>query len=254
MTGLIESLEKAITKLYRKRAAGRLYARAGGVVQRGLFAGMRLDQTSHLSNSYMALKAYGLYETEVHAWLALQPDVDTLVNIGAGEGYYSIGLVRIGKAKRAISFELDGKGRSAIAVNAAANSLGDKIAIHGAAGADLVDVLKREEADPRSTVLLCDIEGGEFSVITPELVRFLSGARFAIELHGFAVADGEKAISDLAGLFAGTHDVEIVKAGPRDWSGIAEIEALNDLERALVTTEGRKKLGRWLFATPRAAA
>jgi hypothetical protein len=252
MAGLIESLEKAITKVYRKRVARRLYDQSSKAVERGPFKGMKLIAFSHISSAPLALKLFGLYEQEVVAFLTSLKDRDTLINLGAGDGYYSVGLIRAAIVKRALSFEIDEKGRRAIADNAAQNGVAGSVSIFGAADAGLLDTLKAEGVDPASAILLCDIEGAEFDVIDDALVAALQGAAFAIELHDFRFADGARRLEALTARLSKTHDVEIVKAGPADWSGIAELEALHDNARALVTSDGRKKLGLWLFARPNA--
>lgn len=252
MTGLLESIEKAITKLYRKRIAARVFAQLGHTVKYGPFKGLAFERTSHLSNSDLVLKALGLYETEITARMLDMPGITTLVNLGAGDGYFPIALLRSGKVLRAIGFEMIEEGRKAIAANASLNGVADSLVIHGAAGAGLLDTLKADGCDPQKLIFLCDIEGAEFSVIDDALAQWLAPSHVIVELHPFAVANGAVKEAELVARLTRTHLVEIIKATPRDWVGIPEVEALHDLERALVTTEGRKLLARWLLATPKA--
>lgn len=251
MAGIVESLEKAIVKLHRKRIAERVFALARGVVQRGPFQGMKLVQGSHLSRSDMAMKAFGLYEPEVLEYMAALGPLRTLVNLGAGDGYYSIGLLRAGVVQRAFCFEMNPLGRKVIPGNAALNGVAGAVRIFGAAEADLAEQLVAAGADPEGMLVLCDIEGAEFDVLSAGLIGWASKAVFVIELHPFLVDGGEAKIAALTGSFQPTHQCRILKAGPPRWQDIPEIEALTDLERALVTNEGRKQLGRWLIAEPR---
>lgn len=254
MAGIVESLEKAVAKLHRKRIARRVFALSNGLVTRGPFRGMVLSRESHLSRSDMALKAFGLYEPEVLETMTGWDPLGTLVNFGAGDGYYSIGLLRAGIVRRALSFELNPQGRKVILDNAALNGVAPAVQVFGAAEGDVTGTLVQEGVDPASLIILCDIEGAEFSVIHPGLIRWAAQSRFVIELHPFMFPDGEAKIQSLLRDFAATHHCRILKAGPPRWQGIAEIEALTDLERALVTNEGRKQLGRWLVAEPRSEA
>ena len=251
MPGLIESLEKAITKLYRKRVSRRLYEQSSKAVEHGPFAGMKLIAFSHISSAPLALKLFGLYEREVVDFLVSQKGMDTLINLGAGDGYFSVGLLRSGTVDRALSFEIDRKGREAIAQNAAQNGVADKVQIFGAADGSLLHSLQAEGVVPASTIFLCDIEGAEFAVVDDALAEFLADATFVIEIHDFLFADGAARLEALKTRLGRHHDVEMVKAGPADWRGIAELEALHDNARALVTSDGRKKLGLWLFARPK---
>ena len=41
-----------------------------------------------------------------------------------------------------------------------------------------------------------------------------------------------------------------IRSKPPEWSGIEEIEALSDNDRALVTSEARDLIGEWLVITP----
>jgi hypothetical protein len=251
MAGIIESLEKAITKLHRKRIARQLYERSSKAVEYGPFKGMKLIEFSHISSSPLALKLFGLYEREVVDFLTSLKDRQTLINLGAGDGYYSVGLIMSGTVKRALSFEMDEKGRKAIAQNAAQNGVLSGVEIFGAADAALPVTLKAKGVDPASAVVLCDIEGAEFSVISRDLIAALPGAVYAIEIHDFMFADGAQKLEALRQSLAGSHDIEMAKARPAAWSDIPELEALHDNARALVTSDGRKRLGLWLFARPK---
>lgn len=251
MTGLIESLEKAITKLYRKRISKRLFDESSRSVLYGPFKNMKLIPFSHLSSAPLAQKLFGFYEPQVVEFLASQKGKDTLVNLGAGEGYYSIGLLMTGTVKRALSFEIEERGRKAILQNAQQNGIHEGIEVFGAADANLLSTLLAQGIDPKKTILLCDIEGIEFSVIDEKLIAALSGATYVIELHHFMFQDGEAKVEKLKRMLAPNYDLEIVKAKPMDWYGIPELEALHDNARALVTSDGRKKQGIWLFARPK---
>lgn len=250
MTGLVESLEKAVAKLYRKRIARRIYENSDRSVRYGPFKGMRLPARAHISSAPLALKMFGLYEPEVLAFLTGLEDRDTLVNLGAGDGYYSVGLIHAGTVRRALSFEIDAGGREAIRNNAREHGMEGSIGIFGPADRELATTLAREGVDPSRTIILSDIEGAEFEVIDDALVSAMKGACWAIEIHDFAVSDGAAKLEALQARLARHNGVEIVKAGPRDWRGIPELEALHDNARALVTSDGRKQLGRWLFAKP----
>ncbi|MGB7430894.1 MAG: hypothetical protein WA921_00305 [Ahrensia sp.] len=247
----MESIEKALTKLYRKRAAKKVYAAMNNTVKYGPFAGLKFSGGSHISDTSLALKALGLYETEVVDHLLSLTTCDALINLGAGDGYFPVAMARAGYINKALAFEMNEEGRRAIAANAALNGVAEQIAIHGAADANLTATLAALGVEPAKTMVLCDIEGAEYDVLDQALIDGLAAAHFVIELHPFMVADGEARESAMAARFSATHDVSIIKAQPRDWRDLEEVEALHDLERALVTSEGRKLLARWMIATPR---
>lgn len=251
MASVMEAIEKALTKLYRKRAAKKVYAAMNNTVKYGPFAGLKFSGGSHISDTSLALKALGLYETEVVEHLLSLSACDTLINLGAGDGYFPIAMARAGFIDRAFAFEMNEEGRRAIAANAALNGVADKIAIYGAADENLTATLTELAVNPAKAMVLCDIEGAEYEVLDQGLIEGLASAHFVIELHPFMITDGAAKESAMAARFAPTHDVQIIKAQPRDWRNLTEVEALHDLERALVTSEGRKLLARWMIATPK---
>jgi hypothetical protein len=251
MSGLLESVEKAVVKQYRKRIARRLFQKLGKNISYGPFKGMQFASGSHLSQSDLALKATGLYEVEIRDWMLALGPLPLLINLGAGDGYYPIAMLKSGAVQKALAFEMKAEGRTAIAANAALNGVEHQVEIFGAAKAGLTQTLQSAAADANGAIFLCDI--AEFDIIDDQLISYLALSFLVVELHPFAVENGAEKQRALQQRLSKTHDVEIIKATPRDWSNIPEIETMHDLERALVTTEGRKCLGTWLLAKPRNA-
>jgi tRNA G37 N-methylase Trm5 len=210
---------------------------------------MQFASGSHLSSSDLALKAAGLYEVEIRDIMLAFPKTSLLVNFGGGDGYYPVAMVRAGAAGRAIAYELKDEGRKAIMDNAAANGVDGRVTVRGAASAGLAAELSADGLD--GALILSDIEGAEFDVFDDALVAACRRARIVIELHPFAVANGEARQRAMIARLEPSHAVRIIDAVPRDWTGVPEIEAMHDIDRALVTTEGRKLRARWLIAEPR---
>lgn len=252
MSSLMESLEKAFVKLRRKRISRRLFARHGGVVQAGVFRGLVLDGRSNISQGPLAVKLFGLYEKVVLDRIVQLGPFRDVVNLGAADGYFSLGLLKAGLAERSICFEMTEAGRAAILRNAQANGLADRVVIQGIADAQLAERLREKGFRPPGSLILCDIEGGEFSVLSAELMRALAESVWIIELHD-RIHSGKPDRRDalIAQLPPGTRHT-ILKTLPADWSGLADIEALGDNDRALVLSEGRRAIGEWLLVQPAA--
>src|SRR3954469_9686968 len=72
-----------------------LWQRFEGVVEGGLFPGLRLPQQA--SEGCLIPKLLGIYEApliqHLHRLLARSPEV--VLNIGCAEGYYAVGLARL---------------------------------------------------------------------------------------------------------------------------------------------------------------
>ena len=249
MAGLLSAIEMAIIKRRRKMLSRGLFAKYHGTVQNGIFKGMRFAGHPNVSKAAYGLKIFGLYEAEVTNQLSDWSPADTLVDLGAGDGYYAVGMLRSGMVKRAICFEMTSSGRKEIQSNADLNGVGDKITILGKADAGVVEQLGKLNLVASETLLLCDIEGAEFDIIKRPLIEQLRGARFIIELHDTLWQDDDGAArSKLLAEFPQQYDLRIIRDAARNWNGINELEAMHDLDRALVTSEGRKILGEWLVA------
>jgi hypothetical protein len=252
---LIASLSKAIVKHRRKTVAKELFAKHDGVIQNGPFEGMKLNGVANISQAAHGLKIFGLYEEPVLERMLEWCPIECVIDIGAGDGYYPVGMLLKNYVKRGICFEITESGREAIQANAKMNQVSDRIEILGAAGPDLAEIMEKLNVPKEQTMILCDIEGAEFSLITKELIAGLAGAKFVIELHEpFADGDNEQLRKDLLSRFPDDYEVSILVDKPRNWDGIKDLEELHDLDRALVTCEGRKFIGEWLIAEPKANA
>ncbi len=247
MPSLQAALEKAFTKLRRKRISRELFHRNHGVIQRGIFKGLKLDGRSNISQGPLALKIYGLFEQEVVKKIeALGPFSDA-VNIGAADGYFSLGLVKSGLAQRSICFEITETGRDAIRRNAEINGVADKVLVFGKADQDIADHLKTADYSSQRSLVLCDIEGAEFDLFTRPFFEAIRGADIIIELHDRIFMGSTQPRTELIANIPEGYTYEIIRSKPPQWSGIEDIEALSDNDRALVTSEGRKLIGEWLI-------
>src|SRR5687768_18470931 len=79
-----------------------IYSLCDKTVQSGPFKGMKLN-SSRESKYYLL----GTYEKELHAALAvlLQQNWSRIINIGAGDGYYAVGIARANTTARVYAFE-----------------------------------------------------------------------------------------------------------------------------------------------------
>ena len=183
--------------------------RTTGRVRSGPFAGMRYVDTS--IGSCFIPKLLGIYERElapkVEQICRQQPKL--VVDIGAAEGYYAIGLAfRIARA-RVVAFELDERGQTALRAMAQLNGVADRLSVRGRCEpADLAAAL---EGHP-SPVVICDVEGDEEALLDPERVPGLRGSIVLVETHEF-LRRGVSA--ELCRRFARSHDIERIWQEPR---------------------------------------
>src|SRR5919198_4691601 len=95
---------------YRRQRTA-MYARRfvrwhGLTVSGGPLAGLTYPDTEPLS---VAPKLLGVYESELHAAIedAIRADPAVIVNVGAADGYYAVGLARRCRQARVIAYEAD---------------------------------------------------------------------------------------------------------------------------------------------------
>ncbi len=242
-------LQKPIVKIRRKAVSRKLFNKYNGIVQRGPFKGLIINGNANTSGGNLGAKLFGVYEQEVMADIERLGPFDDVVNFGAADGYFSLGVLVSKIAKRSICFEMTEKGRAAIVDNALHNNVVEKTVVLGIADDSAITQLTDLDFDPKKALLLCDIEGAEFSVLTAKLLEYLKGAVLIVELHDRLMDEGLTLREDLIlRLPKGANHV-VLKSGPALWQNIDEIEQLSDNDRALLCSEGRKMLGEWLVVT-----
>ncbi len=229
-----------------------LFDHFGGTVAYGPMKGFRLDPESSWNAADLGSKMFGLYEQEVLGLLEKRRgDKDILVNLGAADGYYGVGMAKSGGFARTICYVATDAGRQVIAKTATLNGVADRVDIRGEAGSTFPDELAADGIDLARCLVLCDIEGGEFDILTPACLARLKQSILLIELHEFMVDDGDakakKLIEDLGRVF----NLTFVTMGARDLSGFPELINVNETDRRLICSEGRGRLMTWVFCEPK---
>jgi hypothetical protein len=205
-------------------------------VQDGPFRGMRYTRAAVLTH-HATPNLLGTYERQLYPFLqeaALRSDL--IIDIGAAEGYYAIGLARL-TGKPVVAFDVNGCERQMIKEMAALNRVSSLITISGwCNSAKLVDLVRVKRA-----LLFCDIEGGEFNLFTPAVVEALRDCDVFIELHGTPEEN-----RSLIERFVGRDP--IVLDHPKDVAGVSSLTILGrDAER--MSAEYRD-FQQWLVLRP----
>lgn len=167
-------------------AAPTLWSVTGGAIASGPFRGMRYLQEA--AGSAWAPKLLGTYEIEIapiiRAILSSPPKL--IVDVGAAEGYYAVGLARGMPETLVVAFEADLLGRELLRRLAACNGVSPQLEIRGLCTTEsLNEVLK----DATDVVIICDVEGAELEILDPERVPELAHARVLVEVHPWAHQD-----------------------------------------------------------------
>ncbi len=218
----------------------------------GPFRGMRVE-LSPLSGRHLLGYILGSQELELRDAIGriIARRYPTILNVGAADGYYAVGLALQSPATRVAAFEALPEMRPVIARTAAANGVSDRIAIgRTCTAADLRNCL---DAAASPAFVLMDIEGGEVELLDPARVPQLRHADILVETHDAFVA---RATETLIERFQPTHEIECYTARPRvlgdfppgflprirKWFPRLAVELMN---------ERRTGLQRWLFLTAR---
>jgi hypothetical protein len=153
------------------------------IVRSGPFQNMKYAQRSLLSGLIHASAYYpkllGTYELEIASFIRrlAASRVDRVVDVGAAEGYYAVGLALVTNAQ-VVAFEAHGTG--ALLALAALNGVAHRITAHTICDAAGL----RAALDGASRVcVFMDIEGGESILLDPLVAPELSMARIIVEVH-----------------------------------------------------------------------
>lgn len=176
--------------------------RTGCAVRQGPFAGMAYVKVSQ-GSAYIP-KLLGIYERElapqVEALVGRNPRL--IVDVGAAEGYYAVGLARRLPQARVIAYEMEPGGQTALRDMAKLNRVDNRLDVRGKCEPSDLDAALADEPAP---VVVCDVEGYEEKLLDPVAVPALKRAAILVELHDFIIP---RITETLKERFGHTHRIE----------------------------------------------
>jgi hypothetical protein len=193
----------------------------------------------------------GLYEQEVLTCIERVSSAKrrSFIELGAADGYYGVGALVNDMFERSYCFEISEAGRNTIVRNAALNGVESRVEVYGAADPSFYAQLP--QTVPDDCVLLVDIEGAEFSVLTIDVLRRFSKSVIIVELHDHFFADGAARLAGLRSQAESIFEIEELTTTSRDLSIFPELAKFSDTDRWLICSEGRRALPHWYVMTPR---
>lgn len=212
-------------------------------VPAGPFAGMAYPVRA--AEGARLARLLGVYEA------SLTPVIEAIiargygrvVDIGAAEGYYAVGLARRMPATRVQAHDGDPRARALCAALAAANGVAARLEIGGVlTHADFADLPAGD------CVIICDIEGAEADLLDPGAAPALRGADLLVEVH-----EGMKpgTLDLLRSRFEATHEIRQIGRHLADEALPDWAERLSDMDRLLLLWEWRASPTPWLWMTRR---
>ena len=214
-----------------------LEARLGSTVRSGPFAGLQYP-TLASSGSALFPKLLGSYELEVQPVLAtlLQRCYRTVVDIGAGEGYYAVGIAQRLATAQVVAYESNRMARARLAAIATTNGVANRVDIRGLCTIEDLGVLSWEPP----ALVISDCEGGEAQLLDPDRVPLLQSADLLVELH---MVRGASPLPLLTERFARTHRITPISPQPRNPNAWPELSFLSRPDREAVLMERTDELG-----------
>lgn len=244
---VIRTLVLALTFEVKRRVTLNLTELFGHVVVDGPFRDTLMLASTHGGSSQEVFgQSIGTYEGPVTQVLTSRKWL-TFLDIGAESGFYVAGMLKNDWAKCAYAFESNGASQMEMSRRLALNGVTAEILGH----ADFPSVsalLESEKLNESDTVVLCDIEGGEFELFSESLLARMNRCTIIIELHDPQKRNTDKFIQR----FSKTHQVEV--ANRDNWHAPflsdTSLEKLSDHQKMLLISEGREFPQSWLVARP----
>ena len=238
-------LEDAVTQTRREVLGKKVWEYYGGEIAYGPFKGVKINNHSDWSGTKdIGPKIFGLYENQILEWIQ-RKKFDLLIDIGAADGYYALGILSSKIASRAVTFEISINDREITKASAIINNVDDKISIKGeATTSEIIEVLK----SCSNGLIIMDIEGGEYNLITSELLKAAKNSCLIIELHEVVNKDIQVNLLNLCKQF---HQFEELTSLERNFPRDKFIEKLTDNERSLLLSEGRPYAMSWVVLSPK---
>lgn len=215
----------------------------GGVVQAGPFAGLRYP-VAQAAGSSLAPKLLGTYELEIHDFVeaAITNRPQRIVNIGAGEGYYAVGMALRVPGAQVHAFDTSESARELTHALAQANGVAERVEVHGECG---VSELRRRVEKP--SLIICDVEGAERILLDPRSVPGLAHCEIIAELHRVQT---DNLIRELRARFQQTHRQRFARYDARDARRVRGVEHLPRRDRRTAGDERRRHGLDWIHLVP----
>jgi predicted O-methyltransferase YrrM len=184
--------------------AASVHLAAGDKVVAGPFAGTKLE-LAPVSSRLLVSYLLGTTELELHDIIEriVSKDYGTIINVGAADGYYAIGLARRMPHARVIAFEAQEQLHAGLLNAFRKNGVVGRITLRGRCDSrSLAEAIRESTGE---VLILMDIEGGEGEALNPAVVPELAGVDVLVETHDVFVPHVTKTLIER---FSPTHAID----------------------------------------------
>ena len=216
----------------------------------GPFKGLKISRETWWGSQDLGAMALGLYEKEILDIINdfEENQFDTFIDIGAADGYYGVGMLNSKIVQKAICFEASEVGQKIIKKNFGLNGSPGQIEIFGSASNNSLKSLT--SVDFTKAIILIDIEGAELEIVDAEFLSQARGANIIIEVHNWVdqfAAKYEKMLRAIDRDF----NVHVIEPVERPTKSMPILRSFSDENRALIASEGRPCLMRFILLKPK---
>jgi len=194
-------------------------------------------------------KIVGTYELEIlpaiHDTIRRQPDV--IIDVGAAEGYYAVGLATRLPNVRVIAYDIYRPARHMLRTLAKLNGVLDRIDIRGQC---TPETLEKDVGSAQRPVIICDCEGYEDDLLQPTPSSNLNRASLLVEMHEMFKPGVTARIRQR---FSTTHLVQEFDTADRNEAQVPTSLGLSPAEARLTMDERRADAMQWLYFRPRSS-
>ena len=239
----VNRLDQARISSFRngqRRVIEKILRQHGDRILTGPFRGLRYTPAHR--DTFCAQALLGTYEKEICPVVEQICDTpyDTIVDIGAANGYYVCGFASRKENCRIVGFEAQAKLHAVIRELAIANGL-ENVEIYGVCTAE--SLAETIEHDGRQLVM-CDIEGGEGTVLDPDQVPALLKTDILVETHDLIEPEITRRLIDR---FRRSHSISEIKSIERAMCDFPEGIELTEMEAKCAMDEFRGGEQSWLW-------
>ena len=186
----------------------------------GPFKGMRYHGKAVCGAA--APKIMGVYECELAPfflkWSAIP--FQHIINVGAGEGYYTVGCAILWPQAMVTAFESSEEGRNLLIRNVELNRLQSRVKIMGHCGQE---ELEAAMLNGQPSLVIVDVEGAEGHLLDPEKIPSLTNAHVIVEIHDYI---DDQVGEIVASRLKSSHVIEEVRTQRRTFWDFYEPRAL----------------------------
>jgi hypothetical protein len=167
-----------------------------------------------------------------------------IIDIGAGEGYYAVGLAGRMPNAEIFAFDVNEQAIELCKTMATVNHVDHRIIFK--TECTLEKLAQFEFSEQKRGFILCDCEGCELDILNPQILPNLKFCDLLVEVHDFSPF-GSTSYEILYSMFSGTHLICPINIKQRDPNLFPELKDFSESEKISIIAEHRKYSVGWLF-------